>query len=1063
MPANDTAATASAPNADAASGSIDDIVVGPATGGRQAPSEPKDESSVASSERAPRLRLRKRAARRDGEVDEETPVELATGTADTAATTDTAEGAVADDTVTRHAYVSEAFDHALVERVKSSRRFRLRRAAADTPVAGLETVELDAPVETAVATITASDVADDITTDAVRRPRRFAIRRFARSSRDRDQSVDEVASSGAGVADAHAAAMPFSSVADVVDADGPEAVANPAEAGFTSPEVRADSAAAGGDVRATGPAWLWLVVFALVGLTVSAVAGWRSGGALDRQAAQRFDQRANAVAAPIGTALQHNADVTSATRAFVTSQPQATNAQFAQFYDTVAASNPESTGVVYVRNVSHVSLFNFVLSLAHDPTSAFTSGAPFSITPAQTASSYCLTQLMAIRSSLVSAADLVLPSGLNLCGTATSKALQQAGDTGRPVESTLLAADEGAGLALSGGSGSISVAAGEQTMRSLDQAFGSTVVMFEPVYSAGPLSTVAQRRQALQGWVGGVFDAGAIVQGALGTTTDLQVSLSGADVGGVPQVVASRFTGTALGSTDTFAINAAGRWTVAVRQPRAGFFASGAWRGLEVGGTGLLATIALVVAMAALVRSRRRALALADAQSSVVEHVTLHDPVTGLPNRALVTDRAEQMLARSRRTQVPCAALAVGVDGFKDFVELHGHRRAELVLQMMADRLRSLLREADTVGRVADDEFAILIEGATLEAGPELVGERITEVIREPYHLEGDLDPFTLTACVGIALGPRVHGEDLLRDAGLALSESRSVGPGAYGVFGRDLPQAVESRLAFENELRSAVASQQFFLRYQPIFDIESRTTTGVEALLRWQHPTRRVVPPDHFLPMLEETGLIVPLGRWVLGEACRQGAALHRDGYRITMSVNISAVQLESDSMVADVADAIDASGFDPHALILEIAETTLTRNTELMVARLVALKELGVRIAIDDFGTGYSSLTYLRQFPIDILKIDRSFISSMASTRESSLIIRTLVQFSKTLGLQTIAEGVEEEGQIDPLLAEQCESGQGFLYGRPLSPTQLDIFLRTHLTQDPPLWVVAPKLGAR
>jgi EAL domain-containing protein (putative c-di-GMP-specific phosphodiesterase class I) len=214
---------------------------------------------------------------------------------------------------------------------------------------------------------------------------------------------------------------------------------------------------------------------------------------------------------------------------------------------------------------------------------------------------------------------------------------------------------------------------------------------------------------------------------------------------------------------------------------------------------------------------------------------------------------------------------------------------------------------------------------------------------------------------------------------------------------------------------------------------------------------------------MLEESGLIVPVGRWVLREACRQGAALHRAGYRITMSVNLSAGQLEGATLVADVEEAVRDSGFDPAALVLEIAETTLTRNTELMVSRLVALKELGVRIAIDDFGTGYSSLTYLQQFPIDILKIDRSFISAMAGTRESSLLIHTLVQFSKTLGLQTIAEGIEEEGQIDPLLAEQCEAGQGFLYGRPLSATQLDIFLRTHLTQDPPLWVVAPKLGAR
>ena len=201
-----------------------------------------------------------------------------------------------------------------------------------------------------------------------------------------------------------------------------------------------------------------------------------------------------------------------------------------------------------------------------------------------------------------------------------------------------------------------------------------------------------------------------------------------------------------------------------------------------------------------------------------------------------------------------------------------------------------------------------------------------------------------------------------------------------------------------------------------------------------------------------------MPVGRWVLKEACRQGAALHRSGYLITMSVNMSARQLESDTLLTDVGDALTASGFAPSALVLEITETTIMRDTELMVDRLIALKGLGVRIAIDDFGTGYSSLAYLRQFPIDILKIDRSFISSLATTRDSSMLIHTLVQFGKTLGLETIAEGIEEEGQIDPLLAEQCDTGQGFLYGRPLSPTQLDIFLRTHLTQDAPLWIVPP-----
>jgi diguanylate cyclase (GGDEF)-like protein len=400
------------------------------------------------------------------------------------------------------------------------------------------------------------------------------------------------------------------------------------------------------------------------------------------------------------------------------------------------------------------------------------------------------------------------------------------------------------------------------------------------------------------------------------------------------------------------------------------------------------------------------------------------------------------------------------VDAFKDFNDTHGYETGDELLKAVAERLRTVLREADTIGRMRGDEFIVLTDGASLAAGPELVAERILDVLREPFYLgETHPEPFTVSTSVGVALGPRVDAEHLLHDADTALSQAKEAGRDRYALFGQDMPQAIESRLAFENELRSAVATDQFFLRYQPIFDIETRTTTGVEALLRWQHPTRRVIPPDHFLPLLEESGLIVPLGRWVIQEACRQGAALHGRGYLITMSVNLSARQLESDNLVNDVRDALSESGFEPNALVLEITETTIMSDTALMVDRLIALKGLGVRIAIDDFGTGYSSLAYLRQFPVDILKIDRSFISSLATTRDSSMLIHTLVQFGKTLGLETIAEGIEEEGQMDPLLAEQCDTGQGFLYGRPLSPTQLDIFLRTHLTQEPPLWVVPPK----
>jgi len=378
--------------------------------------------------------------------------------------------------------------------------------------------------------------------------------------------------------------------------------------------------------------------------------------------------------------------------------------------------------------------------------------------------------------------------------------------------------------------------------------------------------------------------------------------------------------------------------------------------------------------------------------------------------------------------------------------------------------LRSTLREADTIGRLSGGEFIVLTDGASLAAGPELVAERILGILRESFYLdESHLEPYSVSASVGVVLGPRVDAEQLLQDADAALSEAKEAGGGRYAVFDHDLPRAIENRQVVENELRSAMVQDQFFLRYQPIFDIETRTTTGVEALLRWKHPTRGVIPPDHFLPILEETGLIVPLGRWVLQEACRQGAALHRNGHLITMSVNMSARQLESDTLIADVGGALYTSGFEPRALVLEVTETTIMQETSLMADRLIALKRLGVRIAIDDFGTGYSSLAYLRRFPVDILKIDRSFISAMATTRDSSMLIHTLVQFGKALGLETIAEGIEEEDQMDPLLAEQCDTGQGFLYGRPLSPAQLDIFLCTHLTQEVPLWVGASKQGTK
>jgi EAL domain-containing protein (putative c-di-GMP-specific phosphodiesterase class I) len=256
----------------------------------------------------------------------------------------------------------------------------------------------------------------------------------------------------------------------------------------------------------------------------------------------------------------------------------------------------------------------------------------------------------------------------------------------------------------------------------------------------------------------------------------------------------------------------------------------------------------------------------------------------------------------------------------------------------------------------------------------------------------------------------------------------------------------VRERQELEMDLRAAVGSDQFFLVYQPTFDLVSSSITGVEALIRWQHPTRGVVQPDEFIALAEETSMIVPIGRWVLIEACRQAAEWHRRGQPLNVSVNISGRQLDKDvDLVGDVEAALSSSGLEPGLLTLEITETMIMRDAHVSTLHLYALKALGVRIAIDDFGTGYSSLAYLRQFPVDALKIDRSFIRAIADNEESSALIRAMIQIGKALGIETLAEGIEEDNQLHRLIRDECDSGQGYLFARPLPPEALEEFINT------------------
>jgi diguanylate cyclase (GGDEF)-like protein len=437
-----------------------------------------------------------------------------------------------------------------------------------------------------------------------------------------------------------------------------------------------------------------------------------------------------------------------------------------------------------------------------------------------------------------------------------------------------------------------------------------------------------------------------------------------------------------------------------------------------------------------------------------------HDPLTGLPNRTLILDRVEQMLARSARNQTPVAALFIDVDNFKSINDTLGHGVGDELLRAVAARLRGVVRHVDALGRLGGDEFVVIAEELSLAAGPELVAERLLDALKHPFKLGADEEiSLTVTASIGIAAGQRTSAEELLRDADIAMYRAKWDGKNRYAVFETGMQDSVQNRMELDMDLREALAKGEFFLAYQPTFALSDMTPTGVEALIRWKHPTRGVVQPDAFIPLLEETGLITEVGRWVLDEACRQCAAWRQAGYTIDMAVNVSGRQLDTDQLMDDIEGALSDSGLDPAALTLEITETTLMRNVEETARRLAQVKRLGVRIAIDDFGTGYSSLAHLQQFPVDALKIDRSFISGLRLNKEGETLIRTLVQLGKALSIETFAEGIEQPQELSLLRDEDCDSGQGFLFARPLDVAATEAFFRDRADAAAPALAQAPQ----
>jgi diguanylate cyclase (GGDEF)-like protein len=422
-----------------------------------------------------------------------------------------------------------------------------------------------------------------------------------------------------------------------------------------------------------------------------------------------------------------------------------------------------------------------------------------------------------------------------------------------------------------------------------------------------------------------------------------------------------------------------------------------------------------------------------------------HDPLTRLPNRTLILDRVQQMLGRSARRQTPVGALFIDLDNFKQVNDTLGHAVGDELLRAVAARLDGVIRSSDALGRLGGDEFVVISDDLTLSTGPELIADRLLAALHEPFKLgEEKQTRVRVTASIGIAIGKGITAEALLRDADIAMYSAKREGKDRHLVFEAGMHHTMQARMELEMDLSDALQNDEFFLVYQPTIDLGDMTPTGVEALIRWRHPKRGVIQPDHFIPLLEEIGLIVEVGRWVLRQACAQCAAWRAAGHEISVAVNVSGRQLDTDDLIAEIEGTLKDTGLDPNALTIEVTETILMRNIKDTVRRLTQIKQLGVQIAIDDFGTGYSSLSHLQQFPVDALKIDRSFVTALKHNEEGETLIRTLVQLGKALSLQTFAEGIEQQHELSLLQGEHCDTGQGFLFAEPLDVAETEAFLK-------------------
>jgi diguanylate cyclase (GGDEF)-like protein len=444
-------------------------------------------------------------------------------------------------------------------------------------------------------------------------------------------------------------------------------------------------------------------------------------------------------------------------------------------------------------------------------------------------------------------------------------------------------------------------------------------------------------------------------------------------------------------------------------------------------------------------------LALTDARTVEAMEEAFHDSLTGLPNRALFLDRLQHALDVAARRETELCVLFVDLDRFKAVNDSIGHAAGDELLRAVAERLSVCTRAADTAARFGGDEFAVLLEDDGRGVQPDAVAERIIAAMRRPFDVEGKEVFIGATVGIAHARDASLGADELLRNADLAMYRAKKAGGNRAATYETAMRTALLARIELEADLRHAVAGGGLSIAYQPVVELRTGRTVAVEALARWRHPTQGPIPPLTFIPLAEEIGVIGELGRWVLAEGCRQLAEWRKLAPDLVLNVNLSAQQLRDDGLPADVECALRINGLPGSALTFEITESMLLSGDEDAAARLHRLKALGLSIAVDDFGTGYSSLSYLQQFPVDALKIDKSFVDSVAASPQDSALARTIVELGRGMRLETIAEGIESVEQLDCLKQLRCELGQGYHFSQPLAGAELTGYLERQFGAEP------------